>query len=71
MDAISVRRDAVSVGVTWTDSADKHEIPHNEALYAMSHPHHVVREFGDRGSVTCRQRCSSGQADSARWRCLL
>jgi hypothetical protein len=34
--------------VTWTESADKHEIPRNEALYgaAMSHPHHVVKEFG-------------------------
>ena len=35
------------MGVTWTDSADKQEIPHNEALYAMSHPHHVVKEFGE------------------------
>lgn len=34
------------MGVTWTDSADKHEIPHNEALYAMSHPHFIVTEFG-------------------------
>lgn len=35
------------MGVTWADSADKHEIPHNEALYAMSHPHHVVKQFGE------------------------
>jgi hypothetical protein len=35
------------VGVTWTESADKHEIPHDEALYAMSHPHYVVKEFGE------------------------
>jgi hypothetical protein len=34
------------VGVTWTASADKHNIPHDEALYAMSHPHHVVQRFG-------------------------
>ncbi len=34
------------MGVTWTASAEKHGIPHNEALYAMSHPHHVVKQFG-------------------------
>ena len=35
------------MGVTWTDSADKHKIPRNEALYAMSHSRHVVKEFGE------------------------
>lgn len=35
------------MGVTWTASADDHEIPHDEALYAMSHPHHVVTQFGE------------------------
>ncbi|PZS30876.1 MAG: hypothetical protein DLM58_12920 [Pseudonocardiales bacterium] len=35
------------MGVSWTDSADDHGIPHNEALYAMSQPHHVVKEFGE------------------------
>jgi hypothetical protein len=35
------------MGVTWADSADEHEIPHDEALYAMSHAVMVVREFGE------------------------
>jgi hypothetical protein len=34
------------VGVTWSDSADRHGILHDEALYSMSHPHHVVTGFG-------------------------
>jgi hypothetical protein len=32
--------------VTWSHSADKHEIPRDEALQAMSHAHHLVQEFG-------------------------
>ena len=38
--------DTIDVAVTWTESADKHGIPHEEALYAMSHAHKVVRELG-------------------------
>jgi hypothetical protein len=34
------------VAVTWTESADKRGIPHEEVFYAMSHAHKVVREFG-------------------------
>lgn len=39
--------DTIRVGVTWADSADKHEIPRDEALYAMGHAHRVVQAFGE------------------------
>ena len=32
--------------MTWSDSAGRHGIPHDEVLYAMSHAHKVVREYG-------------------------
>lgn len=38
--------DTFAMAVTWTQSADKHGIPHDEVLYAMSHATKVVREFG-------------------------
>lgn len=34
------------MGVTWADSAGKHAIPREEALYAMANAHLVVRAFG-------------------------
>lgn len=34
------------MGVEWADSAGKHGIPREEALYAMARPHHVVKAFG-------------------------
>lgn len=43
--AIAIVCDDTHLAVTWAESADKHGVPHDEALYAMSHAHHVVREF--------------------------
>jgi len=31
--------------VTWSGSADKHGIPHEDALHAMTHPYYVEPEF--------------------------
>lgn len=31
--------------VTWPESADKHSVPRDEALYAMSHAHAIYPEF--------------------------
>ena len=33
------------MAVTWSDSADRHGIPRNEALYAMSHAHAIYPDF--------------------------
>lgn len=33
------------MAVTWSDSADKHSIPREEALYAMSHAHAIYPDF--------------------------
>ena len=33
------------MAVTWSESADKHGVPRNEALYAMSHAHAVYPDF--------------------------
>jgi hypothetical protein len=41
------------MAVTWSESADKHGIPRNEALYAMSHAHAVYPDFqAPRGGFT-------------------
>lgn len=37
----------VPVAVTWSASADKHGIAHEDALYAISHAHFVESEFGE------------------------
>ena len=31
--------------VTWSESADKHSVPRDEALYAMSHAHAIYPAF--------------------------
>ena len=33
------------MGVVWADSADKHGIPREEAMYAMTHAHRVIKRF--------------------------
>jgi hypothetical protein len=38
--------DNIWVPVTWADSVDEHDIPREEAMYAMSHAHQVTRQFG-------------------------
>ncbi|MGC4176094.1 hypothetical protein [Demequina sp.] len=37
------------MGVTWTASADKHGIPHDEALYSMAHAVHVAQDVRSAG----------------------
>jgi hypothetical protein len=33
------------MAITWAESADRHGIPHEEALYAMSHVHAAYPDF--------------------------
>lgn len=35
------------VAVTWAPSADKHDIPHEDALHAIRHAHYVESEFDE------------------------
>ncbi|MWJ36928.1 hypothetical protein [Clavibacter michiganensis] len=40
------------VGVEWTSSADKHEIPHADALYAIGHAEGAKQIDGHPGEIT-------------------
>ena len=33
------------MALTWSESADKHNVPRDEALYAMSHAHAIFPNF--------------------------
>ncbi len=35
------------MAVTWARSADKHGVPHEDALHAIAHAHYVEQEFDE------------------------
>lgn len=47
MDTTRVVCDDTGGAVTWAASADRHGIPHDEALYAIGHAHAWYDDFGD------------------------